>query len=100
VVEKIWIKEFLGLKCKIVEDFPRIFEFIYKGPAKATRGGVNGSQSKFLCKNWPMSQVQTPKPKPYKKVMNTPTNIIEMTPQSYECSEKRMELIGHPVSKI
>jgi hypothetical protein len=47
-----------------------------------------------------MSQVQTPKPKPYKKVMNTPTNIIEMTPQSYERSEKRMELIGHPVSKI
>jgi hypothetical protein len=27
-----------------------------------------------------MSQVQTPKPKPYKKVMNTPTNSIEMTP--------------------
>jgi hypothetical protein len=35
------------------------------------------------------SQVQTPKPKPNKKVMNTPTNIIEMTPQSYERSEKK-----------
>jgi hypothetical protein len=42
--------------------------------------GVNGSQSKFLCKNWPMSQVQTPKLKSYMKVMNTPTNIIEMIP--------------------
>jgi hypothetical protein len=27
-----------------------------------------------------MSQVQTPKPKPYKKVMNTPINSIEMIP--------------------
>jgi hypothetical protein len=50
-----------------------------EGLEKVTRG-VNGSQSKFLYKNWPMSQVQTPKPKPYKKVMNTPTNSIEMTP--------------------
>jgi hypothetical protein len=55
---------------------------ISKGPEKVTRGGgVNGSQSKFLCKNWPMSQVETPNPKPYKKVMNTPTNSIEMIPQ-------------------
>jgi hypothetical protein len=54
---------------------------IFEGLEKATRGGgVNGSQSKFFCKNWAMSQVQTPKPKPYKKVMNTPTNIIEMIP--------------------
>jgi hypothetical protein len=50
----------------------------YEGSEKATRAGVNESQSKFLCKNWPMSQVQTPKSKPYKKVMNTPTNNIEM----------------------
>jgi hypothetical protein len=28
-----------------------------EGPKKATRGGMNGSQSKFLCKNRPMSQV-------------------------------------------
>jgi hypothetical protein len=49
-------------------------------PKKATRGRVNESQSKFLCKNSPMSQVQTPKRKPYKKVMNTPTNSIEMIP--------------------
>jgi hypothetical protein len=28
----------------------------FEGLEKATRGvGVNGSQSKFLCKNWPMS---------------------------------------------
>jgi hypothetical protein len=51
-----------------------------EGPEKVTRrgGGVNGNQSKFLYKNWPMSQVQTPKPKSYKKVINTPTNSIEM----------------------
>jgi hypothetical protein len=41
-------------------------------------GGVNGSLIKFFCKNLPMSQVQTPKPKPYKKVMNTSTNSAEM----------------------
>jgi hypothetical protein len=52
----------------------------FERPEKATRGGVNGSQSKFLYKNWHMSQVQTQKPKPYKKEMNTPTNIIEMIP--------------------
>jgi hypothetical protein len=33
--------------------------------------GVNGSQIKNFCKNRPMSQVQTPKSKLYKKVMNT-----------------------------
>jgi hypothetical protein len=59
-----------------------IYTYIYiEGPEKATRGGgMNGSQSKFLCKNWLMSQVQTPNPKPYKKVINTPTNSIEMLP--------------------
>jgi hypothetical protein len=50
-----------------------------EGPEKTTRGGgVNESQSKFLYKNWPISQVQTSKSKPYKKVINTPTNSIEM----------------------
>jgi hypothetical protein len=29
-----------------------------EGPEKATRGGVNGSQSKFLTGIWPMSQSQ------------------------------------------
>jgi hypothetical protein len=28
MVEKIWLKEFQGLKCKIIEDFPRIFKLI------------------------------------------------------------------------
>jgi hypothetical protein len=42
--------------------------------------GVNESQSKFLYETRPMPQVQTPKLKPYKKVMNTPTNSIEMIP--------------------
>jgi hypothetical protein len=40
---------------------------IIGGPEKVTREGVNGSQSKFLCKNRYMSQVQTPKSKPCKK---------------------------------
>jgi hypothetical protein len=30
----------------------------FEGPEKATRGGVNGSQSKFLTGIWPMSQNQ------------------------------------------
>jgi hypothetical protein len=29
-----------------------------EGPEKATRGGVNGSQSKFLTGIWPMSLTQ------------------------------------------
>jgi hypothetical protein len=29
-----------------------------EGPKKATRGGVNGSQSKFLTEIWPVSQNQ------------------------------------------
>jgi hypothetical protein len=40
--------------------------------------GVNGSLNKFFYKNQPMSQVQTPKTKPYKKLMNIPTNSIKM----------------------
>jgi hypothetical protein len=31
---------------------------VVEGPEKATRGGVNGSQSKFLTGIWPMSQNQ------------------------------------------
>jgi hypothetical protein len=38
---------------------------------------LNGSLIKFFYKNWLMSQVQSPKPKHCKKVMNTPTNNIE-----------------------
>jgi hypothetical protein len=53
-----------------------------EGPREVTGGGegVNGSLIKFFCKNGPMSQVQIPKQKPYKKVMNTPTNRVEMIP--------------------
>jgi hypothetical protein len=35
-----------------------------KDQRRRPEGGVNGSQSKFLCKNWVVSKVQTPKPKP------------------------------------
>jgi hypothetical protein len=35
---------------------------------------------KFFYKNRPMSQVQTPRQKSDNKVMNIPTNSIEMTP--------------------
>jgi hypothetical protein len=66
------------------------FDIHSEGPEKATRGGVKGSQSKFLEENWPMSQVQTPKPKPYKNVMNTPTNSVDKISQRYERSGKRM----------
>jgi hypothetical protein len=27
-----------------------------EGPEKATRGGVNGSQSKFIAETWPISR--------------------------------------------
>jgi hypothetical protein len=40
--------------------------------------GVNMRLIKFFCKNRYVSQVQTPKPKLYKKVMNTSTNSVEM----------------------
>jgi hypothetical protein len=33
-------------------------EKVGEGPKKATRRGVNGSQSKFLAGTWPMSQNQ------------------------------------------
>jgi hypothetical protein len=46
--------------------------------------GANGSLIKFFCKNQPMSQVQSLKPKHCKKVMNTPTNIVEMIPSKLE----------------
>jgi hypothetical protein len=43
-------------------------------------GGVNGSQIKFFYKYRPMSQVKSLEPKHYKKMMNTPSNIIELIP--------------------
>jgi hypothetical protein len=38
---------------KLFNDETR--KLVAEGPEKASREGVNGSQSKFLCKNWPMS---------------------------------------------
>jgi hypothetical protein len=43
---------------------------------RGNRREVNGSLITFFCKNWPMSYVQSPKPKYFNKVMNTPTNSI------------------------
>jgi hypothetical protein len=37
-------------------DHTKIPITISEGPEKATRGGVNGSQSKFLIGTWPISQ--------------------------------------------
>jgi hypothetical protein len=31
---------------------------LIKGPEKATRGGVNGSRSKFLNETWLISQIK------------------------------------------
>jgi hypothetical protein len=54
--------------------------FRAEGPREALEGGgVNGSQNKFFFRNRPMSQVQTPTPKLYKKVMVTPINSVEMS---------------------
>jgi isochorismate synthase EntC len=36
--------------------------FVFEGPEKVTRGGVNGSQSKFLAGTWPISQNQPDTP--------------------------------------
>jgi hypothetical protein len=61
---------------------------------------MNGSLIKLCCKNWPISQVQTTKLKPFKKVMNIPTNIIEMISSKLRMQRKKMGSIGHQVSKI
>jgi hypothetical protein len=45
-------------KASFVEITPTTIE----GPEKATRGGVNGSQSKFLTGTWPISQNQPETP--------------------------------------
>jgi hypothetical protein len=36
-------------------SFDNVLGWIIEGPEKATRGGVNGSQSTFLTGIWPMS---------------------------------------------
>jgi hypothetical protein len=71
-------------------------------PREVTGGGGGGTvaESKFFCKNYSMSQVQTLKPKPFNKVMNTPTNSVEMIPSMLRTQQKKMGSIGHPVSKI
>jgi hypothetical protein len=50
---------------------------------------VNGSIIKFFYKNQPMSQVQTLRPKYYKKVMNTPTNSVEVIPLELRMQRKK-----------
>jgi hypothetical protein len=61
-----------------------------KGPREATGGGgVNGSRVKFYCKNWPMSQVPSPKPKHYRNVMKTATNSIEMVSMKLQMQQKK-----------
>jgi hypothetical protein len=63
----------------LLGEFTPMVTLLCEGLREATgRGGVNGSKIKFFCRNRPMSQVQIPRPKPYKKVMNTPTNNVEM----------------------
>jgi hypothetical protein len=37
----------------------------------------------------PLSQVQTPKPKLYNKVINTPTNSVEMIPSKLQTQQKK-----------
>jgi hypothetical protein len=39
-----------------VADFNMVLYCIIEGLKKATRGGVNESQSKFLLETWPISQ--------------------------------------------
>jgi hypothetical protein len=39
-----------------------LIDVVIEGPEKATRGGVNGSQSKFLVGTWPISQIEPDAP--------------------------------------
>jgi hypothetical protein len=41
-----------------MEDSTHDVNDVGEGPEMATRGGVNGSQSKFLTGTWPISQNQ------------------------------------------
>jgi hypothetical protein len=52
------------------------------GLREVARGGagVNRSLIKLFCKNRPISQVQTPRPKHCKKIMSTQNNSVEITP--------------------
>jgi hypothetical protein len=61
----------------------------FKGPRETTGGGVNGSPIKFFCENGPLSQVETPNPKPYNKLMNTLTNSVEMIPSKLQMQQKK-----------
>jgi hypothetical protein len=44
----------VGLLCIKLKDF--------EGPEKVSRGGVNGSQSKFLVETWSISQIEPDTP--------------------------------------
>jgi hypothetical protein len=52
------------IKNPVLHDRSKHIEirFHYEGPEKANRGGVNGSQSKFLTGTWPISQNQSETP--------------------------------------
>jgi hypothetical protein len=55
------------------------------------RGGVNGSQIKFFCKNRPMSQVQTPKTKTLQEcVEHTNQQIRNDTLKVMNVAEKEL----------
>jgi hypothetical protein len=47
--EKATLEAMVESRDELLMEIAR--EMGLEGPEKATRGGVNGSQSKFLCKN-------------------------------------------------
>jgi hypothetical protein len=51
-----------------------------EGPEKVTRGGGEWEPIKILMQELAYVPSSNPKSKPCKKVMNTPTNSIEMIP--------------------
>jgi hypothetical protein len=53
--------------------------------------GVNGRLIKFFYNNRLMSQVQISKSKYCKKVMNTPTNNVEMIPLKLRTQQKKWD---------
>jgi hypothetical protein len=65
---------------QFIGQLGKIVVILNEGPREVTEGGgvVNGSLIKFFCKNRPIFQVQIPKAKSCKNVMNTPTKSVEM----------------------
>jgi hypothetical protein len=72
-----------------------------EGPREVTRGGGGEREpNQLLLQELDYVPISNPKPKPYKKVINTPTNSIKMVPLKLRTQQKRMGSIRHPVSKI